>query len=270
MPRKKQCNPPWFKFYPKDWLTSEKVMSMTPEQRGAYIQLLAHHSINGGLPTDESLLAILSGLDNRWETVGAVVMKCFQEMNGRLINKKLQHELSVYRKVQDINSIKGIKSGKARREAKKSGNHGSHSVEPKTNELEAETEVEKEVEKEVKHKSKTSCPKFEERHLELARRLSRLIRKHCPKNITIKASQGPQWANTFRLMEQNDGPHGTGLPLSEIEAVIDWAFTDDFWSAQIQSANSVRKHWNKLVTKMDLKTGNAKVSYENHGPQVIV
>lgn len=103
-------------------------------------------------------------------------------------------------------------------------------------------------------KDNPSCPKFEDRHLELARHLSRLILKHCPKNITIKKSQGPQWANIFRLMETNDGPEGKGIPMDEIRAVIDWTFTDEFWCSQIQSAGAVRKHWNKLVTKMNKPT----------------
>ena len=98
-----------------------------------------------------------------------------------------------------------------------------------------------------------SKPKYEEKHMELARHLARLIKDNCPKNITIKKEQGPQWADTFRLMEKYDGPEGKGIHIDEIKAVIDWAFKDDFWRTQIQSAGAVRKHWNKLVAKKEMR-----------------
>ena len=123
----------------------------------------------------------------------------------------------------------------------------------------------KEVFVDKENLKKTSCAKFEQKHLELARHLARLIKKHCPKNITIKPSCGAQWADTFRLMEIRDGQDGKGIPLDEIKEVIDWAFADDFWYAQIQSAGSVRKHWNQLITKMDTSKNRTGSSLNSDG-----
>lgn len=92
---------PWFAFYPGDWLSSEKVTLMTPEQRGAYIHLLAHlwQSRDCALPDDDGKLAVLSGLGPSWPKNAAVLRECFVVKNGRLQNIRLNTELTEIKKI---------------------------------------------------------------------------------------------------------------------------------------------------------------------------
>jgi uncharacterized protein YdaU (DUF1376 family) len=84
---------PSFNFYPKDWLTGEATLAMTPEQLGAFIQLLAH-SWNATppctLPDDDRMLATMSRLGARWSKAGGPVKAQFRPAgDGRLRNGKL-------------------------------------------------------------------------------------------------------------------------------------------------------------------------------------
>ncbi len=87
------ANMPWFPFFWKDWLASSAHAAMLPEQRGAYIDLLARAWDNDdeapSLPADDASLASLSGLGKRWKKLGALVRAQFEERNGRLYNAKL-------------------------------------------------------------------------------------------------------------------------------------------------------------------------------------
>lgn len=91
--------PPAFQFYPGDWLGSPTVMTMTPAQRGAYIQLLAicWNDRECSLPSDDSILATLSGLGPDWATSGMAVKGTFSEhpkRGGFLTHLKLLDQLS--------------------------------------------------------------------------------------------------------------------------------------------------------------------------------
>jgi uncharacterized protein YdaU (DUF1376 family) len=253
--------PIWIKWYPQAWLSDATVCAMTAQERGAYFQLLNHQAVSGALPDNDRVLAALSGLNEQWSEHKDIIMSRFILSSGRWFNRKLESEIKKYAETCAINREKGIKSQKARKQANIRFNSGSTAAQPNVNEVEVEVEVEKEnknpscsgSENQTPNQQKIEKIKYEEKHIELARHLARLIKENCPKNITLKKSQGPQWANTFRLMEKYDGPEGKGISLEEIKSVIDWAFTDDFWRAQIQSACSVRKHWNKLVLKKEIR-----------------
>lgn len=94
---------PSFQFYPADWLASEKVTSMTLEEQGAYLRLLAHCwlSEDCSIPNDDDALARLSGLGEKWVRGGYNVVKaCFDQKARsphRLTNLRLLEE----RKKQD-------------------------------------------------------------------------------------------------------------------------------------------------------------------------
>src|SRR5689334_9245019 len=66
---------------------------MLPEQRGAYIDLLAYAWGSGDvmpcLDNDEAKLASMSGLGTRWKKLGALVRAQFDEVEGKLYNAKL-------------------------------------------------------------------------------------------------------------------------------------------------------------------------------------
>lgn len=113
----------WFAFFAKDWLSSPARLSMTPAQRGAYIDLLAVAWGNGdvepSLPTDEALLAGLSGLGRDWKRLAPLILAQFDVRDGRYYNAKLSE---VWRDGQDRHSLAvtkgrkgGLKSAETRR-----------------------------------------------------------------------------------------------------------------------------------------------------------
>jgi len=86
---------PAFQFYPKDFIVDIDVQTMTPEQRGGYIMLLAYAWLQdeqGTLPNDDETLARLSGLNDRWKEAGQAIKSKFELQNGRLINPRLIKE----------------------------------------------------------------------------------------------------------------------------------------------------------------------------------
>lgn len=128
------AKPPAFQFYPKDWLTSEKVMSMTLEQQGAYMNLLCHAWINEGLPNDDAILARLSGMGDAWLKGGSrLVRGCFKLKGDRLINEKQESIRENQKTWREKSRLGGIESGKARSKAKKTAKGGSQMAEPKAN-----------------------------------------------------------------------------------------------------------------------------------------
>jgi uncharacterized protein YdaU (DUF1376 family) len=98
---------PAFQFYPKDWLSDLNVMTMTPAQRGGYIQLLCVMWLEDdcSLPNNPQALCILSGLSE--EEIGKV-MECFVPHGDRLTQKRLQAE----KKKQKEYSRKMSRAGK--------------------------------------------------------------------------------------------------------------------------------------------------------------
>lgn len=117
----KQNKPPAFQFYPKDWLTDEKVIMMSKEERGDYIDLLCMDWLNEGL--DIKMLAKSSDL----------VRSCFEQRGERVFNKRLDKERKRYKEFSEKKRLAGIQSGKARSEAKKNSNTCSTHAEQNTN-----------------------------------------------------------------------------------------------------------------------------------------
>lgn len=80
---------PAFLLYSKDWL--EGTAEMTAEEKGVYIDLLAHQHQKGSLPSEIKKLAKLSGISESeflkiWGEVGS---KFIANASGRLVNRKL-------------------------------------------------------------------------------------------------------------------------------------------------------------------------------------
>lgn len=117
----KQNKPPAFQFYPKDWLTDEKVIMMSKEERGDYIDLLCLDWLNEGL--DIKMLAKSSDL----------VRSCFEQRGERVFNKRLDKERKRYKEFSEKKRLAGIQSGKVRSEAKKTLNTCSTHAEQNTN-----------------------------------------------------------------------------------------------------------------------------------------
>ena len=58
------------------------------------------------------------------------------------------------------------------------------------------------------------------------------------------------WADTFRLMESTTADN---LPWEEIKETLKWTVSDSFWGAVIQSADSFRKNYARLVMSSERK-----------------
>lgn len=85
---------PAFQFYPKEFLSSSKVIAMTATERGIYITLLSMQWLDGSLPNDLPALARLAGVNTRafirmWPHNLA---RCFTLTDGRLVNERLERE----------------------------------------------------------------------------------------------------------------------------------------------------------------------------------
>lgn len=149
---------PYFPFYPKDWLTSHSIMLMTPEERGAFIQLLAHAWFATPactLPKDDATLAKLSDTGSRWRKVRDVVLREFEPAEGcpaRIQNPK---QFAVWIEMQEHRERRaeaGRKGGNAsvvaRSIVKQASSNASANVNPLASVI-VNPSIEDEVEDEV-------------------------------------------------------------------------------------------------------------------------
>lgn len=86
---------PAFQFYPKDFLTDERVRLMSHTERGLYITLLCYCWLEQSLPSDVSQLARLMAVPcARFERLwSGPLAECFRKGDdGRLYHKRLEEE----------------------------------------------------------------------------------------------------------------------------------------------------------------------------------
>ncbi len=137
---------PAFQFYPKDFVSDINVITMTLEQRGAYITLLSYCWIEGSLPDDPRVLQALCNHPSNWDEVWFALEPCFTRSEGRLINTRLEAECKKQAEWRKKSAAGGRKSGFSRREKSKEGSlkggsrvvegalqNGSTKREPKSN-----------------------------------------------------------------------------------------------------------------------------------------
>lgn len=105
---------PWFPMWVNDWLTNEKVLDLTDEQRGIYHWLLCRQWLSGGLPVElDRIHRLMPGASNP-AAVAYVVEMFFPVTNGRRVNVKLA---SVYA-TQEAEYVAKIDRMRKAREAK--------------------------------------------------------------------------------------------------------------------------------------------------------
>jgi uncharacterized protein YdaU (DUF1376 family) len=127
---------PAFQFYPKDFLSDERVRLMSHTERGIYITLLCLCWLEGTLPLETDKLAKLVEMPlprftKVWEN--SVLRQCFQvNDDGRLHHKRLDEERVKQDHYRRGQSDKGKASGVSRRATKgpQDTNHGSTAVQP--------------------------------------------------------------------------------------------------------------------------------------------
>lgn len=98
------------------------------------------------------------------------------------------------------------------------------------------------------NKSNTSGSKFkfETHHMKLAELLFKEMKKN---NDEVKEPNFKDWANTFRLMMERDGRKGV-----DIQNIILFSQSHDFWSMNILSAIKLRKQFDRLFMEMNKQT----------------
>lgn len=123
---------PAFQFYPKDFLTSERVRLMSHTERGIYITMLCMCWLEESLPADvEQLGRLLHVKAQQFQRIWieGPLASCFQERNGRLYNARLDAEREKQAAFRRRQSDKGKASGVVRTET----NRGSTVVQPNRN-----------------------------------------------------------------------------------------------------------------------------------------
>jgi len=92
---------PYFRFYPKEWLSEASTVQMTVEEVGAYIRLILFmwtESPGCWLPDDDPTLARIAGVNvNRWKRLRDALIDApfapFQVTNGRITCPLLEREI---------------------------------------------------------------------------------------------------------------------------------------------------------------------------------
>lgn len=102
---------PSFPFFAADWLSDEKVQTMSMAGEGCYIRLLAYQWREGSIPADRSAIVLLCKANDGSAIDEALAH--FQQLSrhpDRLINLRLERErkkLESFRKAKQIAGLKG-------------------------------------------------------------------------------------------------------------------------------------------------------------------
>ncbi len=252
---------PYFPFYVNDWLSDSKVIRMKPETRGGYIHLLCYDWSDDGLEDDDENLATLSGLNSQWNANALQLRKCFVKCeDGRLRNPKLSNIRTANKLYSDEQKARAEKRWGKPMQVQCDGNAGAmpEPCGPASEKtclslslalasslalsLSRSMAVALSyIEKKKKEKIKTFL--FGIEHSERAERLHDFIIQRDP-NFKITGKKIEAWANEVRLMMERDN-----RTLGEIDAVIEFSQTDEFWRNNILSMQKLRKQFTQLLLK---------------------
>ena len=234
---------PAFQFYANDWLSSTRIMLMTPAEEGAYIRLLAiaWNSEDCSLPDDDEQLARLSRLGEAWfKGSSTVVRACFFSKGGRLYNARLLSERKKQEEWRRKCRRGGIASGKARKN-KSLQNEEYLKGSSRVVELKGNTSSSSSSSSSISNnKYIYSQNSTEFRLAEL------LLTKILDRNPNFKKPDLQKWAVHIDRMIRLDKREPP-----EIAKVIEWCQQDDFWQDNILSTQKLRKQYDQLVMKMN-------------------
>ena len=125
---------PAFQFYPQDFISDLNVQVMPTEAIGAYILLLCHDWIEGGIPDDDRILAIITKTGDGWVNIKEHLFNTcsplFKKRGNRYYNARLNKERQkqlAYRKAKSEAGKASVKARRARAsKAKKSLDEKEH------------------------------------------------------------------------------------------------------------------------------------------------
>lgn len=103
---------PWMPLYPGDYLADTAHLSAA--ESGAYLHLIMHYWLKGGLPDDDAQLARIARMTPaEWQEARPVVEAFF---NPGWKHGRIDHELAEAERLSGAGRAGGIASGKARRQ----------------------------------------------------------------------------------------------------------------------------------------------------------
>jgi uncharacterized protein YdaU (DUF1376 family) len=128
---------PWLAFYPKDWLAD--TLHLSALEQGAYLLLLCHYWVHGGLPDDEAMLQRIARLSpQEWSEHQGNLAAFFK---GGWVHSRIEREMAEarakYEKRASAGRCGGKASGISRRSSSETGEamlqQCSSNAEAKTN-----------------------------------------------------------------------------------------------------------------------------------------
>lgn len=88
---------PWFKLFPRDYLTDSKVRMLSREHRSMLLDLWCYCAMDGSIPADVEALARLLGEPVATMRKAMEKLACFfVHQNGALVSMRLQQEADAY------------------------------------------------------------------------------------------------------------------------------------------------------------------------------
>ena len=117
---------PWFPFWPGDYLADTAHLSTL--EHGAYLLLIFHYWINGGLPVDDEALARIARLPLKsWRAIRPTIEKFFEMPGWR--HRRIEADLDKLGRVkirrQVAGSIGGTRSAIARARGRRNPSNAS-------------------------------------------------------------------------------------------------------------------------------------------------
>ncbi len=274
----KHGKPPAFQFYPADFLVDENVVTMSLEERGAYITLLCHCWLETTIPADLKALARLCGVThNRMKKLWPSLDFCFfLEKNtdishatesSRLKNLRLEQERlkqKNYKSQQSENGKKGAQGRWHKGDTSTDGedepmgsplpgngvDDGVAMVSPMAKNGSSSSSSSSTPTSQPAAQSSTSPRSPDGDHPTCTAADIATAKWMHQLNIELqpggkrKAPNFAAWGRDIRLMRERDGRTD-----SDIRELYQWCHDDEFWRANILCPSKLREKWDNLQLK---------------------
>lgn len=177
-------------------------------------------------------------LSERWGVSRNTVRKFLNLLvKDDMISLKKSRQTGTTYKINNYNVYQAFSEGKKHQTEQRSEHQKDNELNINKNEKNEKNEKNNNI---TSKKSKKRIYSDDDSNKKLAVLLFKLIQK----NQNIKEPDLDKWANTIRLTIESDKRTG-----KEVQDMIVWATSNDFWSGVILSATSLRKHFDKMLAQ---------------------
>jgi len=221
---------------------AKKAGRLSMLQHGAYTLLIDACYDREVFPTmDEAIEWTWASSAAEIEAVEFVLRKFFQLVDGRYVQDRVQEELEAYQRNCENNSRIAKEREDRRNGSSPMRARSVHEAPPNHKPLTINQEDSLVAGATVVLLPKKEKPQPSDEDFVTARWLAE---KQKAANPTARDANIDGWAQDVRLMRVADGR--THRDICEL---FRWAKADDFWAANIQSAGTLRKQWDKLTER---------------------